>query len=316
MHSSRESPELRAKYDKALEQFIERMKQDSNILAIYVFGSYVNKTLAGHSDIDTFIITNDDRASRRFLVLRENDVSIEAFIFSRMEFRRRQQSFIQGGMIHHLFAESRLVYSKDDTITDINRETALAERDKELQLMLAAEWLVACLQKAQKSLYIFKDVDKAFYWFPLLVQQLARILLLLNDRIPGRDLLAQARDSLTTGRELLSEVITKAFKEAFSEANLDEVLKLIENFLIEKKNQLYKPLFSYLSEAADARSYSEIDLHFRRAFGNREMFAPWVSSIEWLAQQGDLMRATAPVRIASKSRVTADETTFYYIGDA
>lgn len=313
MHNSRESPELRAKYDKALAQFIDRMKQDSSILAIYVFGSYVNKTLASHSDIDTFIITNDDRTPRRFLVLRENDVSIEAFIFSRTEFRRRQQSFIQGGMIHHFFAESRLVYSKDDTITDINRETALAERDKELQLMLAAEWLVACLQKAQKSLYTFKDVDKAFYWFPLLAQQLARVLLLLNDRIPGRDLLAQARD---LDNELLSEVITKAFKEAFSEANLDQILKLIENFLIEKKNQLYKPLFSYLSEAADARSYSEINLHFRRAFGNREMFAPWVSSIEWLAQQGDLMRATAPVRIASKSRVTADETTFYYVGDA
>ncbi|MFX0114210.1 MAG: nucleotidyltransferase domain-containing protein [Candidatus Hodarchaeota archaeon] len=312
MSESCESPELRQKYDQALEQFIERVKQDPNILAIYCFGSYVNGTLAPYSDIDMFIVTNDEQSYGRFIVLRENDVSIEAFAFSRTEFRRRQQSFLHGGMIHHLFSESRLVYSRDKTITDIQRNIrTIAERDKELQLMLGTEWLVGCLQKAQKSLYIFQDIDKTFYWFPLLLQQLARVLLLLDNRIPGRDILAQARD---LDNELLSEVVTKAFKE-FSHENLDHVLNLVENFLIENKKQLYKPLFNYLSEAGDARSYSEIENHFRKAFGNSEMFAAWVSSVEWLTQQGDLMRAIAPVRIASKSRVTADEATFYYIGD-
>ncbi|MFX0094189.1 MAG: nucleotidyltransferase domain-containing protein, partial [Candidatus Hodarchaeota archaeon] len=108
-----EDKDLRRTYNDALDQFIERVKQDNSILAVYVLGSYVNGTLWERSDIDTIIVTNDERTSGRFFVLLENDVCIQAFSYSRSDFRRDQRSFIHGSILHHLLATSKLIYSTD-----------------------------------------------------------------------------------------------------------------------------------------------------------------------------------------------------------
>ncbi|MFW9916407.1 MAG: nucleotidyltransferase domain-containing protein [Candidatus Thorarchaeota archaeon] len=292
------------------------MKLDPNILAVYCYGSMVNGELGELSDIDLIIVTNDDRTPHGYAILHENDVCLHADLFNRTEFRRRQQSFMQGGFFHHMLATSKLVYAKEGTssITDVDRALiSIAERDKELEILRFSEWLLGCFLKAQKTFYVLHDVEKSLLWFPRLAQFLAHVLLLMNDRIPGRDVLAQAR---ALENELLDEVVTKAFKEALSESNLEQVLKLIEDFLLTKRQQLFRPIFSYLSEATDARSVTEIGDHLLQAFARPSTDPPWdmVLVLEWLAHHGDLMKATVPKRLTSKSRVTADEAAYYYMG--
>jgi predicted nucleotidyltransferase len=309
-----EDPNLRQKYDQALDMFIERMKLDPNILAVYVYGSQVTGEIGEFSDIDMIIVTNDDRQPHRFVILYENDVRIDADLYNRTEFRRQQQSFLHGGFFHHMLATSKLIYSKDRSIVEIGRElVGIAERDKELEIMRYSEWLLGCYLKAQKCLYVLQDLEKSLLWFPQLANLLAHVLLLMNDRIPGRDVLAQARE---LNNEILNEVITKAFKEALSESNLKQVLKIIETFLLENRQQLFRPIISYLSEAADARTITEIGDHLLQAFARPSTDVPWdmAVALEWLTHHGDLMRATAPKRLTSKSRVTADEVAYYYMG--
>ncbi|MHA2299266.1 MAG: nucleotidyltransferase domain-containing protein [Candidatus Hodarchaeales archaeon] len=303
---------LRKKYDKALELFIEKVKQDRNILAVYVFGSYVNGTFWERSDIDTMIVTSDSNTNERFFIFQENDVSIHAFIYSRESFRRTQQRFIHGSLSHHVLATSRLVYSADKAISDFNRNMfSIAERDKELQMMLAGEMCLGSLHKAQKTLYIEKDVEKCFIWLLSLTQRLASIVLLMNGKIPGRDMLAQSRDIDSV---ILDEIMKKTFKPGFNEENLDHAIKLVEEFLLENKNSLWSPLFNYLAETGDARPASEIDGHFSKVMAMRGGFFTLAESYEWLTHHGDLMLAVTPKRITTKSRITADESSFYYIG--
>ena len=160
-----EDKELRQKYDKALDQFVERVKKDSNILAVYVFGSHSNGTIWDHSDIDVIIVTNDERTSASFLVLQENEVCIQATTYSRADFRRNQQRFVHGSPLHHMLATSKLVYSTDKAISEFNRDMlSTAERDKELQIMVNTERLIGCLFKAQKTFHVEKDIQKCFMW--------------------------------------------------------------------------------------------------------------------------------------------------------
>ncbi len=308
-----EVPGLREKFETALNQLLEKLKKDPNILAVYVYGSYVHGDIGKLSDLDTIIITNDDKNPHDFAILNENDVCFHADLYSRIEFRKQQQSFMHGGFLHHMLSTSKLVYSNDESITEIGRDTIrIAERDKELQVLRYSEWALGCFLKAQKT-YILQDVEKSLLWFPRLTQLLAHVLLLLNDQIPGRDVLAQAKELDNT---LLNEIISKTYKEAFSKSNLDYVLKLVEDFLLENRYQLFSPIFTYFKETSDARSITEIGDHFLREFGRPSTDPPWelALALEWLAYHGDLMKASAPRRLTSKSRITADEAAYYWMG--
>lgn len=308
-----EDKELRQKYDRALDQFIDRVKQDSSILAVYVLGSYVNGTLWERSDIDMVIVTNDESSSGKFLALEENSVSINAFTYSRSDFRRNQQRFIHGSIFHHLLSSSKLIYSTDKAISEFNRDmSSIAERDKDLQLMLSAEFLVGGLHKAQKTLYVEKSREKCFRWLFQISEQLARIVILMNNQIPGRDVLAQLKE---IDSKIYSATSLKIITDGFSEQNIEYFLEYIENFLLEHKNRLYKPLFEYLKEVSE-RTVSEIDNHFAKALGTfgSSNFLTFVESYEWLAHHGDIMKGISPRRITAKSRITVDETLLYYIG--
>ncbi|MFX0061886.1 MAG: nucleotidyltransferase domain-containing protein [Candidatus Hermodarchaeota archaeon] len=311
--TGKQNKNLKLLYDTALDQFIERIKQDKNILAVYVYGSYVNGILGDHSDIDMIIVTNDEKTSGRYLNLQENGIYIEADVISRSDFRKQQKSFIHGSMTHHKLATSKLVYSIDNTISDFNRDLLkIAERDKELQLMMNTEFLIGCLYKARKALYIEKDLEKCFTWLIYLAGNLARILLLMNNNIPGRDVLVEVRE---LNNEIINEIMTKPIIAGINESNIIHTLTLVDEFLIKNKKILFKPLFSYLAEAGDARSVSEIEDHFTRIYGGASWsgFLMLVSSFTWLTYHGDLMRIPTPKRITSKSKVTVDENSYYYL---
>lgn len=305
-----EDKSIRHKFELALEHFIERIKLDKNILAIFVAGSVTNGIVWEHSDIDMFIITNEQTVQQNFLAIQENDINIFASIMTRNEFRQISQQFVQGSFWHHILSTGKLVYVTDQGIADFNRDLEwVAERDKETQILVRTEQLIVTLFKAQKTLFVEEDIVKSFNWIIMALQELARILILRAGQIPGRDVLSQVKHLdgiLVTG-------VIQSFKEGYNKANLVEAINIIEEFLESNKNTLFKPLFEYLEEAAGERRQSEIDDYFKRALGNIPFFT-LAESVEWLSHKGDLVRSVSPKRITAKSRVTVDEITVYYVG--
>lgn len=306
-----EDKELRKKFDKALELFLNRIETDNSILAVFVLGSYTNGIVWEKSDIDMVIVTNEERVLQDLIVIRENDVQINAYIISRNDYRRNQQRFLQGSISHHMLSTSKLIHSSDRGISEFNRDMfSVAERDKELQILVRSEMLVSNINKLKKTLYIEESLENSFNWLILASQEIARILIFLEGKIPGRDILTQAQE--VTKHEILENIINNVFKKGFSKENVGYALNLIEDFLIKNTKQFFKPLFDYLTESIGERSHSELDLHFQKTTGFQELTL--VESISWLSDQGILMLGAKRKRITARSRVTVDETTIYYIG--
>jgi len=57
-----EDKDLRQKFDKALELFMNRIEADNSILAVFVLGSYTNGIVWEKSDIDMVIVTKEEQA--------------------------------------------------------------------------------------------------------------------------------------------------------------------------------------------------------------------------------------------------------------
>jgi len=306
-----EDANLRQKFDTALELFLNRIKSDNSILAVFVLGSYINGIIWEKSDIDIVIVTNEERVLQDLIVVRENDVNINAYVISRNDYRRNQQRFLQGSITHHMLSTSKLIHSADRGISEFNRDMfRVAERDKELQILLRSEMLVGAIYKLKKTLYIEESLEKSFNWLFLATQDIARILIFLEGKIPGRDILTQAQE--VSANKIIDNIITNVFKKGLSRESVEYALTLINEFLIDNIEIFYKPLFEYLKESLGERTHSELDLYFKKATGLPNLTL--VESINWLKDQGVLIIGMKPKRITARSRTTVDETTIYYIG--
>jgi predicted nucleotidyltransferase len=306
-----EDKKLRQKFDKALELFMKRIEKDTSILAVFVLGSYTNGIVWEKSDIDMVIVIKEDKILQDLIVIRENDVQINAYIISRNDYRRNQQRFLQGSITHHMLSTSKLIHSSDRGISEFNRDMfSVAERDRELQILIRSEMLVGDLHKIKKTLYIEESLENSFNWLIFATQEIARILIFLEGKIPGRDILTQAQEVSTN--KILENILSHVFKKGFSKESVEYALNLIEDFLTKNTHQFFKPLFDYLQESIGERSHSELDLHFQKTTGFQALTL--VESISWLSDQGILMLGVKPKRITARSRVTIDETTIFYIG--
>ncbi|MHA2296504.1 MAG: nucleotidyltransferase domain-containing protein [Candidatus Hodarchaeales archaeon] len=306
-----EDKKLRQRFDNALELFTSRIKTDRSILAVFVLGSYSNGIVWEKSDIDMVIVTNEERVLQDLIVIRENDVQINAYIISRNDYRRNQQRFLQGSMMHHMLSTSKLVHSNDRGISEFNRDMfTVAERDRELQILVRSEMLVGDLFKLKKTLFIEESLEKSFNWLISAFREIALILIFLEGKIPSRDIITQAQEVSTN--QILDDILINVFKKGFSRKSVEQALNLIEEFLVKNSKNFFKPLFDYLKEGIGERTHSELDLHFKKATGFQGLTL--VESISWLSDQGILMTGVKPKRITARSRITVDEITVFYVG--
>jgi len=306
-----EDKNLRQKFDTALESLLNKIEPDNSILAVFVLGSYTNGIVWEKSDIDMVIVTKEEKVLQNLIVIRENEVQINAYIISRNDYRRNQQRFLQGSMVHHMLSTSKLIRSSDRGISEFNRDMfSVADRDRELQILIRSEMLMGGMFKIKKTLYVEESLEKSINWVINATQEIARILIFLEGKIPGRDILTQAQEVSTN--EILDNIILHVFKKGFSEQSVEYALNLIEKFLVQNTPIFFKPLFDYLKEGIGERTHSELDLHFQKATGFRGLTL--VESITWLSDQAILMLGVKPKRITARSRVTVDETTIFYIG--
>lgn len=306
-----EDKSLRQKFDTALELFIDRIKDETSILAIFVLGSYTNGVVWEKSDIDMILVTNEERVLQDLIVARENDVNINAYVISRNNYRRSQQSFLQGSITHHMLSTSQLFHSTDRGISEFNRDMfSVAERDKELQLLIRSEMLVGAIHKLKKTIYVEESLEKSINWLITATQDIAQILIFREGKIPGRDILTQAQE--LDSNPILNELLSDVFKKGFSLESVKYGLNIIEAYLIENTKVFFKPLFDYLKESIGERTHSEVDRYFKTATGLQSLTL--VESISWLSDRGILMLGVKPKRITARCRSTVDETTVYYIG--
>src|SRR5262249_35043731 len=88
-------------------------------------------------------------------------------------------------------------------------------------------------------------------------------------------------------------------------------LDAVDRYVAERAPKLFAPVIDYLREAGEARSYTEIEDHFRRNFD----VSGATTACEYLADEGLIGKAATPVQLTKKSNVHVQELAFFYIGE-
>jgi uncharacterized protein len=299
---------IEERFQEALAALVEQVKGDRAVLAAILCGSLSHDKVWAKSDIDLMLVTIDDKkVERSDLALYANGVNVHAILVPRAEFRKTVEGAIRNSFMHALLAKGRVLYSHDETITDLcDRLREIGERDTQIQLLRAATHALAPIYKAHKWFLTRGDLDYTALWILYAATPLAQIEIIGRRLLADREVLPQA---MTLNPDFFKTVYAGLLNGKKTRKNVQEALHAIDLYVASRATTLFEPVIDHLREVGEARSCSEIEDHFHRNFGISGVTA----ACEYLADQHRIGKASTPVQLTKKSNVMVQELAFFYL---
>lgn len=308
-----EDKKIRKKFEEALNAFIEEIKKDQTFTAALLFGSLVKGVVWKKSDIDLVLITKDQKTPMRDFWLMDDDINLQVTVMTRNQFIRNQQRSLQGSGTHHVLTTSKVLFSEDSTLDEfIESMKQVGRRDFELEILRIVSMVIGDMEKAEKYILVNDDVVQSYLFVYRLLDNLASIICMLNDEIPGREAVEQA---MKFEPELFDQIYTQVVLENTNKEKLLDILSNIRKFLEDNTFEIFSPVIEYLKQEGTFRSVTDI-----ARFLNNKLQTTWwnIASLmlgNWLVEQGLCERVPCPVRLTLRSHDEVNEVGFYHIGD-
>jgi uncharacterized protein len=299
--------EVQERYMGALGRLSARLEEDYYVLAAVLYGSLARGEAWERSDIDMMIILRDgqERANREVWLV-EDDINISASVVTRGEFKRMLEGTLQGSMLHSIRSQSRLLFCKDDSITQwLSESSQVGARDQAYSLLIAAASLPWQLDKAHKWYQVKQDMNYCFVWVMMAVNSLARLEVILNGQAPGREALDQA---LKLNPAFFGSVYIDLIHGPKNEQTLGSALEQIEDYLRARVDLLFSPILDFLAQAGGPVPLSEMSQYFAKKLKGYELGGLY----EWLAREGIIHKLSSPFQLTRKSQVPLEEPAYYY----
>ena len=301
---------VQERYLAALDRVVARLSEDYYVLAVLLYGSLVRGEAWERSDIDLIIILRDgqERASRSLWIV-EEDINIMATVETRSQFKKSLESALQGSIFHSIQSQSKLLFSRDETIAAMIHETdQVGAHDQEYSLLNEVANVMYPLEKAEKWFYAKHDLHYCLMWTLFAVNALAKVEVVLQGFAPAREALDQA---MKLNPALFSQIYTGLIDGPKTAQALQNALDRIEGYLSAHSQRLFAPVLGYLSESNGPVTASELRQHFRKKGNTTEMSMVY----DWLARQGIIHKLASPLRLTRKSQVTLEEPAYLYETD-
>ncbi|MDF2626807.1 MAG: hypothetical protein K0R39_638 [Symbiobacteriaceae bacterium] len=299
--------DLQQKYTRALNAFVEKVKQDKYVLAVILAGSLYHDVVWEKSDIDVILIVDDAKKPTGHFSMVEDSIIINAATFDRRKFKRQLDTGLRSGVFHSWLSKTTLLYTTDETLRELYESMLeLGEHDQQLNLATRGSYAVADLAKAQKWLVVRGDALYSYYWLMRALDHLAIIEVTLADQIPAREVIQQA---LELNEPFFRAIYTDLAQQPKDAAVMRQALDRVETYLTERAGRIFAVVLDALAEKGTTMGLTELCERLPRVSDD-----VIVDACEWLAGLGIIEKLSAPVELTYKSRAFVDEVAYYYDG--
>jgi predicted nucleotidyltransferase len=301
---------IEKRFNTALDALIERVKEDRSVLAAMLCGSLSHDTVWDKSDIDLILVTIDDKkVAESNLALYADGVNVHTSLMPRAQFRKLVEGSIRNSFIHSFLTKGRILYTHDETITELcARLREIGERDTQVRLLSAGLHALAPIYKAHKWLLTRGDLEYTALWILYAATPLAQIEVIGRRLLADREVIPQA---MKLNPAFFKPVYADLLNSKKTRKNVQDALESVDRYLAERALTLFGPVIDHLREVGEARSCSEIEGHFQRNLGVSGVTA----ACEYLADRGLIGKASTPVQLTKKSNIEVQELAFFYLED-
>src|SRR5215470_8301307 len=161
-----------ARFEKALQLFLDRVRADPNLLAAVLVGSLTEETIWRKDAISLWLIEKDGVTKRLradgedpriFRTLVEEGVNMHVELIPRTRFKRMVEGSARTAFRYSFFARRKMLYSNDPALAKWFEEAdTLARKDQERELCIATTWLIHSQRHARRLLEDEQDLALTF----------------------------------------------------------------------------------------------------------------------------------------------------------
>jgi predicted nucleotidyltransferase len=299
-------PAVQQKFDAALAQLVEQVRQDRTVLAAILCGSLSHDTVWEKSDIDLVFVTIDDSKSiQGDRTIYADGVNVHAFLVPRTKFRTLVEGTLHNSFMHSLLAKGRLLYTHDDSIIAlVERLHSIGQRDTEVQLLHAGSAALASIYKAHKWFITRGDLEYTSLWILYAATALAQIEVMSRRLLVDREVIPQA---MKLNPDFFTIIYADLLNSKKTRKNVEAALSAIDKYMADRAMSLFAPVIEHLRDVGEMRSCTEINDHFDKTFGTRHV----TTVCEYLADQGLIGKASTAVQLTKRSTIEVQELAFY-----
>ena len=310
---------IEEQYHEAVDALVEKVQKDPYILAAIVAGSFSYAQVWEKSDLDVELVGRDAiRPTQSFFSLVENGVNIHANITPRNAFKQTVESAQQGSFMHSYFSHSTLLFSRDASIEEWYDKNAsldsIGGRDKQFRVLNVVASTLSSLLYAEKQFYVNKDYLTAFLSLLDTVQGLARIEVLLNNKIPAREVIQPA---LQYNPDFFNHVYANLINCEKNETVIQDAIDAINAYLDERQF-IFQPILDYLLEQKTPRTGTELNVDLGHSPHGKSEEEPEFDEesldlvCQWLTWKGIIRQVAMPLKLTVKSQIAVEEPAYYY----
>jgi hypothetical protein len=304
-----------ARFEAALQQFVQRIAEDRYVLAIVLVGSLRAETIWQRESLALWIIEadgvsrrllSDGNDERIFRILVENGINIHAEVIPRSRFKKMVEGASRTAFSCNFFAERRIVYSKDPSIESwFKKANSLATKDQERELLTFSTWTIHAHRHARKRLDHKGDLELAAQETLGAAHSVAHTEIIRRGEVWEDDVIYRAIEGAP---DLFQTIYLDVLAKRKNRRVLSTALDAIDGYLDKHYQTHLKPLLAYLKKQNRVVPLSEIGDHF--AFSQLH---PWhlESACEWLERKGLLEKVSAPFKLTKRSQEQVEEPAYF-----
>jgi hypothetical protein len=297
------STAINAAYKEALQAFVDKVKQDDQIIAAILLGSLSYDQVWEKSDIDMKLIVHDQKLIKNNMCFVENGIPINASIQTRDEFKRWVEKSVSTSFSHSYLLRGTLLFTKDKSLEDYFANIHyIGERDRQFQLLQLGCILLTSVAKAEKWFQVKHDFTYSAFWIIKMIDILAQIEVIRHKEVPIRESVQQA---MKYNPEFFRAIYEDLVSGPVDQSKVQSALALVKEFVQKREMELFRPILDYLRQEQDVRSISEMTERLstivRIEAGLLEM------ACSWLVEREHIIQVPVHVKPTPKSRLFLDE---------
>lgn len=303
-----------ARFQAALDQFIDRIAEDRYVLAVVLVGSLSLETIWDRHSIGVWIIEadgvsrrilSDGKDERIFRILVENEIDIHAEVIPRERFKKMVEGASRTAFSHNFFAERKVVYSNDPSIESwFKKANSVATKDQERELLTFSTWTIHSVIHARKRLEVKKDLELATQEIIGAAYSVAHTEIIRQGQVWEGEVIYRA---IQGDPALFQTIYLDVLGKRKNRAVLEAALAALDKYLDKHYQSYLRPLLAFLKKQNRVVPLSEISDYFAYS-----QIHPWhiESACEWLEKKGLLQKLSAPFKLTKRSLERVEEPAY------
>ncbi len=297
---------IKHRYLEATQSFIDKVKEDSNVIAVIVAGSLAYYQVWEKSDIDMTLIVRDQVLKNESYCIVEDDITINVHLIVRSGFKRYLDSLPGGSFGHSYFSRGQIMYCTDDSLIEYFEDFKhMGSDDQALTVFIIACELVHQCDKCRKWLTVKKDPLYAQFYLLKAADNIARMEVCLHGEAPSREAILKA---FTLNPDMITPYYQGAMSHHYSVEEIEAAIVKLEGYLEHHLDIIKRPVVEYMADG-EMKTVTMITKYFHTD-------SHFITGIfDFLCEMGVIAKVSQTIRITPKSRKAVEELAYqYYLG--